>query len=61
MTKHDPSNSRLYRVLAAVMTELQEAGEISPRDQGNITYLIKWDSRRRRYFYNVPDWYEQAP
>jgi hypothetical protein len=41
------------------MTELKEAGEIRPHtgtlgtgDHSNMTRLIKWDARKKRYVYN---------
>lgn len=60
MAKHHITNANLYRVLAAVMTELREAGEIGGGDEGNAHYLVRWDVRRRRYVYHIPDWFDNV-
>lgn len=54
---HDPSTSSLYHMLAFAMTLLREAGEIDDHDRGNITSLIEWDGRRKKFVYRVPEWY----
>lgn len=49
---HNPSTAPLYRLLASVMTELKEAGEIQPGvDHTNMDYLIEWDGRRKAFVY----------
>lgn len=50
--QHNPDTAHLYRILAAVLTELEEAGEVRHDfDTSNSSLNIQWDSRKRRYEY----------